>query len=242
METGIGGKMRITVKDRKNLKNVFKNFRRIKSSEEIFYDLCFCICSPQTTFKSNRKAIEKLTNWDFYEGCNITKTNTWTLKDIENAIKPVRFYKNKAKYLIEAKKEFPQILKIVKGDCWIETYPKDKKLTEMDIRFLIRNWLVKNVKGLGMKTASHFLRNLGDTELAIIDTHIIKYMLEDSIGKDYTKEEFNITVKQMTNKKQYENLEQWFRNRAKRYKLTPAELDALIWQRYSKTLWEEFKW
>jgi len=38
-----------------------------------------------------------------------------------------------------------------------------------------REWLVENVKGLGYKEASHFLRNIGlGEELAILDRHILK--------------------------------------------------------------------
>jgi len=36
-----------------------------------------------------------------------------------------------------------------------------------------REWLVKNVKGLGYKEASHFLRNVGFRDLAIVDFHIV---------------------------------------------------------------------
>ena len=38
-----------------------------------------------------------------------------------------------------------------------------------------REWLVENVKGLGYKEASHFLRNIGlGEDLAILDRHILK--------------------------------------------------------------------
>lgn len=41
-----------------------------------------------------------------------------------------------------------------------------------------REWLVENVKGLGYKEASHFLRNIGlGEELAILDRHILKNLL-----------------------------------------------------------------
>ncbi len=36
-----------------------------------------------------------------------------------------------------------------------------------------RDWLVENITGLGMKEASHFLRNVGYLDLAIIDKHIL---------------------------------------------------------------------
>ena len=46
-----------------------------------------------------------------------------------------------------------------------------------------RGWLVENIKGLGMKEASHFLRNVGYLDLAIIDKHILTHMLEQGIIK-----------------------------------------------------------
>ena len=40
-----------------------------------------------------------------------------------------------------------------------------------------RNWLARNVKGMGYKEASHFLRNIGlGQNLAILDRHILKNM------------------------------------------------------------------
>ena len=41
-----------------------------------------------------------------------------------------------------------------------------------------REWLVENVKGLGYKEASHFLRNIGlGEDLAILDRHILKNLV-----------------------------------------------------------------
>ena len=44
-----------------------------------------------------------------------------------------------------------------------------------------RDWLVENITGLGMKEASHFLRNVGYFDLAIIDKHILTHMEEQGI-------------------------------------------------------------
>jgi Thermostable 8-oxoguanine DNA glycosylase len=41
---------------------------------------------------------------------------------------------------------------------------------------LARDWLMNNVKGLGLKEASHFLRNVGIFDYAIIDRHIVKFL------------------------------------------------------------------
>ena len=41
--------------------------------------------------------------------------------------------------------------------------------------YKLRDWLVQNVKGIGYKEASHFLRNIGLGEnMAILDRHILK--------------------------------------------------------------------
>jgi N-glycosylase/DNA lyase len=50
-----------------------------------------------------------------------------------------------------------------------------------------RDWLVENITGLGMKEASHFLRNVGYLDLAIIDKHILTHMLEQGIIEERPK-------------------------------------------------------
>lgn len=196
--------MKITKEDREGLKKVFKDFGRKKLDEDIFYDLCFCILAPQTTFKSNTRVTNSLIKLDFYR-------KGYDREFLEEVVKPARFYRNKTKYLLEAKKDIERILWFLESD-------------REDI--LKRDFLVKHVKGLGMKTASHFLRNLGNIDLAIIDTHIIKFM-----ACDHPK-----------NRKGYLKIEKRFQERAKELNLTPAELDALVWKKYSNTAWEAFKW
>jgi N-glycosylase/DNA lyase len=88
-----------------------------------------------------------------------------------------------------------------------------------------REWLVNNVSGLGMKSSSHFLRNQGAKNLAIIDTHIIKFM----------------DARQPRTKNEYLQIESAFTDTAKSHNFTVAELDALVWKVYSKTPWSEFK-
>ncbi len=50
-----------------------------------------------------------------------------------------------------------------------------------------REWLVDNITGLGMKEASHFLRNVGYLDLAIIDKHILSHMEETGIISERPK-------------------------------------------------------
>lgn len=217
-------RLTITEEDRIGLKKVFANFGRQKTKKEVFYDLCFCICAPQTTFKNNRKVIDWLMEIDFY---GKDRDNLPIDIIFESALKPVRFYRQKAKYLWEAKKKFPIILKAIYTSLMMSNLGDDEMFYIRAV-YTLREWLVKNVKGLGMKTASHFLRNLGDTKLAIIDTHILKFL--------------NYKAKKGISKNRYLELENQFREIAKTYKLTPAELDAVVWKKYSKTSWDNFKW
>jgi N-glycosylase/DNA lyase len=143
--------------------------------------------------------------------------NNFYALDIEDKlpelIKEVRFKNNKSRWLSEAKNCF----------SWILSKINDPDLSAVEKR----RWLVNNIKGFGMKTASHFLRNLGYTELAIIDTHILKFL--------------NLCV-YPTTQKTYEKIEDAFKQIAKKQGLTPMELDAYVWKEYSKTPWTEFDW
>lgn len=225
-------KINITKEEKIGLKNTFVNFKRKKDNREIFYDLCFCICAPQTKFATNHKVINELIKWQFYEKelddfIKLEEPNAFTV--LREIIKPVRFKNNKAKYLLEMKKKFKDIL--------INIYQFFKQ-TDGDCIYL-RESLMHDIKGLGYKTASHFLRNLGDDKLAIIDTHIIKFLAKVHAEEGhYNSSEF----KNIYSKNKYLEFEHEFQMIAKENNLSTAELDALIWQRYSKTKWEDFKY
>lgn len=82
-----------------------------------------------------------------------------------------------------------------------------------------REWLVKNIKGLGMKEASHFLRNIGKTDLAIIDFHIIDILSKYKL----------IKRPKTLNKARYLEIEKVLDDIAKKTKLTLDELDLYLW-------------
>jgi N-glycosylase/DNA lyase len=82
-----------------------------------------------------------------------------------------------------------------------------------------REWLVKHIKGLGMKEASHFLRNIGYCDCAIIDFHII-----DVLAK------YNLIKKPKTlTAKKYIEIEKVLEGISKKTKLTLDELDLYLW-------------
>ena len=81
--------------------------------------------------------------------------------------------------------------------------------------FEFREWLVKNIKGIGYKEASHFLRNIGYDGLAIIDFHIIDVLEKNRLIR---------RPKTLTRAK-YLEIEKVLKRLADRMKLTLAELD-----------------
>ena len=88
-----------------------------------------------------------------------------------------------------------------------------------ELRNRSREWLVKNIKGLGMKEASHFLRNTGKKDMAIIDFHIIDILTKYKLIK---------RPKTLT-KAKYLEIEKVLEDIAKKSKLTLDELDLYLW-------------
>lgn len=109
----------------------------------------------------------------------------------------VRFHNNKAKYIVEARKKF------------------------FKNPVLAREWLVKNIKGLGMKEASHFLRNIGlGEQLAIIDRHILTNLKRYGVIN---------SAPQSISKKQYLELEKKMQQFSEDIKIPLPDLDLLFW-------------
>ncbi len=180
-------------------KNVIKkrleDFSNIKE-EDYFYEACFCILTPQSFAKQCWKAILRLKENDF-KNKNINLLNYLNDK--------IRFYINKSKYLIELKEKWPLI--------------KDK-LNEIKNSRELREFLVKNVKGYGYKEASHFLRNIGHTNLSILDRHILRNLFNLKV--------INELPKTLTKKKYFE-IEQKFIDFSKKVNIPMDELDLLFW-------------
>jgi len=86
-------------------------------------------------------------------------------------------------------------------------------------QFELREWIVRNVKGLGYKEASHFLRNIGFTQYAIIDFHIIDLLLKYKL----------IEKPKTLSKTKYLEIEELLRQIAKKLNLNLAELDLYMW-------------
>ena len=85
--------------------------------------------------------------------------------------------------------------------------------------FNMREWLVSNVKGIGYKEASHFLRNVGFFDVAILDYHILDLLESYSIIK---------RTKTLT-RRRYFDIENTVRELASLVGLEPGVLDLYLW-------------
>jgi N-glycosylase/DNA lyase len=82
-----------------------------------------------------------------------------------------------------------------------------------------REWLVANIKGMGYKEASHFLRNVGFKDIAIVDFHIIDLLYRRGLIKKPT----------YMGKKRYLEIESILAALADRASMSLAELDLYLW-------------
>lgn len=185
----------------KNRLREFSNLHKAKD-EDIFSELCFCILTPQSKAIRCDKAIKEL------KTCGLLlKGNK---KSVISRLKGVRFPNNKAGYIIAARKFF-------KNGGGLDI----KNRLDFKNPFNAREWLVTNIKGLGYKEASHFLRNIGlGKDMAILDTHILKNL------KRY--EVINKIPPSLT-KKTYLKIESRMKKFSKKVNIPFLDLDLLFW-------------
>jgi len=198
-------KINCTPQDKNNINKILQQFKTNRYDDErLFYNLCFCLCSPQVLYENNFIVIEKLEEIDFFHQ-NIS------LLSLQKKLNYVRFFERKSLFLLDAKNNFFIIKKII--------------LNNKNV-LIIREILRKKVLGLGLKTTSHFLRNMGfNDNYAIIDVHILKFLGESGN---------NISIKK------YYALERKFCKIAKEEGLTGIELDMVVWKYYVGLEWEDF--
>jgi N-glycosylase/DNA lyase len=85
-----------------------------------------------------------------------------------------------------------------------------------------RDWLAqeKQIKGLGYKEASHFLRNIGIKGHAILDKHVMRCLAEVGVVD---------SAKPPSTRKQYLDVEEKFLRFAKDVRINCDELDLVLW-------------
>lgn len=181
------------------VENRKQDFIRVgKSSPEIIYgELCFCILTANTSAEMGIRTqeiigLEGFLNFD-------EETMRMRLKEAR-----YRFYNVRSKFLVQSR--------------WIvDELPH---IVAMKDRIGARDYLVNNLKGIGYKEASHFLRNVGVFDFSILDKHIL-----NMIRKEYPERKFLVG-----SRKNYLETEKTILEFADSISLEPGILDLYLWK------------
>jgi len=192
---------------KKDILSRLEEFRKVWSSgdeEEIFYELAFCLLTPQSKAKSCWAAISSMREEDIL----LHGTTDEIRQTLHHC---VRFHNKKAQYLADAKKLF-----LSDGRVFIK--PVIENFSDV---YACREWLVKNIRGLGYKEASHFLRNIGlGDNIAILDRHILRNLRRFGVIKE---------IPDSLGISKYLRIEQDLIAFSKQIRIPPAHLDLLLW-------------
>jgi len=164
-------------------------------SEEWFLELCFCIMTAN--FNAERAMrMQKSIGKGFL---------TMEEEELASALKALghRFPSSRAKYIVRARPYSHTIKEI------LELLSRDDK----------RDWLVDNICGIGYKEASHFLRNTGHFDYAIIDFHILDLLERESV----------IKKPESMSKKRYIAIEKNLMDIAEKLSMPLGVLDLYLW-------------
>ena len=163
--------------------------------KEIFKELCFCILTANYTSEGGMRIQNTIDN-DFL---------TLPEPRLASRLKQLghRFPNSRARYIAAARVHTSQIIKLLAT--------KNEPI--------IREWLVENVLGLGYKESSHFLRNIGYLNLAILDFHIIDVLVRHKV----------IRKPKTLSKKNYLGIEKKLEKISRATGLSQGELDFYLW-------------
>lgn len=132
--------------------------------------------------------------------------------EIKNLLKGNhRFYNARARYIVHTRS-------YLKNICGLNL----KKLLDsikspQDLRKFFAE--TKDIKGIGYKEASHFLRNIGYSGYAILDKHILSCLKEMKVIKEHD----------MTLRVNYLEIENKMKKFSKKVRIGMDELDLTLW-------------
>ena len=176
-----------------------------KDDCRIFEELAFCIFTANTSAEMGAKAVDAVRN----------VLINGTADDMTRRLEGIyRFNNVRPAHIIHTRTYLKNAL----------NFQLKNKIKSFKDKNELRNFfaLNKDVKGLGMKEASHFLRNIGFKGYAILDKHIINSLHEFGVIEKNDKPK---------NPMEYLEIEQKFIEFSKQIGIDIDELDLLLWSR-----------
>jgi N-glycosylase/DNA lyase len=164
---------------------------------DLFSELSFCVMTA---------------NWSSKGGINaqkyIGKESFASLdeKNLNKKMKEVghRFPNARTKYIVANRWIIDELPEIIKKNP-----------------YEARKYIAKNVKGIGWKEASHFLRNIGVRDLAILDKHIMRIMHKNDMISEIPKSGWS--------EKKYLDIEEKLRPLSLKFGEDMGKLDLYLW-------------
>ncbi len=177
---------------------VRKRMEELENNRDWFSEMCFCLMTANYTAEGGMRIQN--------EGGDFSKLSH---EEIRTLLKRCghRFPNARSAYIHEAKAHKGKLVCL-------------PKMADSKER---REWLVKNVKGFGYKEASHFLRNIGFFDVAIVDRHILNILADYGL----------ITKPKTLSKKNYLEIEKVLERLCQKLGIQQGELDFYLW--YMKT-------
>ncbi len=185
----------------------FRPFADYVYQADIFSELCFCILTANSSVLMGIKLQSMI---------GIEGFRKLSLEELEEVIASVgyRFTRQRVERIVKARERFEKVEELLKG----------AKESGKTLRDLLSDSCSKyKIEGLGLKEASHFLRNIGFEDVAIVDRHIFRYLKEKGLLQDY---------KTLT-RKIYLEAERKLEDICRELNMSQAELDLYIF--YHKT-------
>ena len=180
------------------LESRLDQFRKLRNAgpETLFGELCFCILTANTSAEMGIRT---------QEGIGIEGFMSMNAEDLGRKLHEIkyRFYNVRSKFIVKARK-------------YIDDLPS---LVRSEDAFSSREFLVQNIDGISYKEASHFLRNVGVFDLAILDKHIVRMMNRIDPAIDL----------RVTPSFRYLEKEAIFRSYSDSLGMKPGQLDLYMW-------------
>lgn len=173
-----------------------------RGDEAIFEELCFCLFTAGSSARTGLKSIDAIRDI----------LMTGSMEKLSEHLKGIhRYGKRRAEYVVLAR-EFVQCELDFKLKGTIESFCGGAEGR--------RDFIVQNIKGLGYKESSHFLRNIGFRGYAILDRHILRNLRR-----------FGVTAETSTpsSKKRYLKVEEQMKAFAEEIDIDFDDLDFVFW-------------
>lgn len=178
-----------------------------KGDRAIFEELCYCILTAGSSAKMGMRSVEALKDLVHAAG----------VKQLRQRARAhhARFWRLRPAYIVHTRE-------CLRSACGLELR---RFIESFEDPSALRDYFAgnKDIKGLGYKEASHFLRNIGFRGYAILDKHILNSLREFGVIKS--------AVRPPSTRVQYLAIEKKFIGFSREIGIDMDHLDLLLWSR-----------